>query len=190
MSRVIDLTGQSFGKLKVIRRDGSINGRAAWLCECECGSFKTYDGQRLRRGLIKSCGCMQGKGRLQDLIGQQFGDLTVIKRNGSNNSGESRWLCRCSCGNEITLDSRQLRSGRRISCGCKGDGTKLIDLTGQIFGKLKVISHIDGYTHEARWKCQCECGAYTEVLGTILRTGQAKSCGCVRSWEKFLLPSL
>lgn len=53
-----DMTGLSFGRLTVIRRDGRQNGRPAWLCECECGKTKTIDGKSLRLGCTKSCGCL------------------------------------------------------------------------------------------------------------------------------------
>ena len=57
MSKVIDLTGQRFGRLTVVRRDGTQCGSATWLCACECGQTKVVNGHNLRRGLIVSCGC-------------------------------------------------------------------------------------------------------------------------------------
>ena len=39
MSKVKDLTGQTFGRLKVLERAGSNkDGRALWLCKCDCGN--------------------------------------------------------------------------------------------------------------------------------------------------------
>lgn len=48
MGRLVDLTGQCFGKWAVLRRAESHvtpNGRARtmWLCECECGNTKEVD---------------------------------------------------------------------------------------------------------------------------------------------------
>ena len=38
MSNFIDLTGQKFGRLTVIKRvENTKEGRAKWLCQCECG---------------------------------------------------------------------------------------------------------------------------------------------------------
>ncbi len=56
----IDLTGQQFGFLTVIRRAGSIKKRvhgsyATWLCWCTCGKEVEVIGQRLRNGLRKAC---------------------------------------------------------------------------------------------------------------------------------------
>lgn len=56
--------------------------------------------------------------RLVDLTGQRFGRLTVISRAENSNSGKSRWLCRCDCGNECVVHSLSLRSGNTKSCGC------------------------------------------------------------------------
>lgn len=56
----IDLIGQKFGKLIVLERDGkSNNGRAKWLCECECGNKKIITGFALRVGKTQSCGCLK-----------------------------------------------------------------------------------------------------------------------------------
>ena len=58
MSKLIDLTGQKFGRLTVIRRDGQKSGRAAWLCLCDCGKEHTASGKYLRNGKTQSCGCL------------------------------------------------------------------------------------------------------------------------------------
>lgn len=61
--------------------------------------------------------------------------------------------------------------------------SKLIDLTGQRFGRLTVIERTTpkpGITN-ARWLCKCDCGKETTVLGTTLRRGESTSCGCYRS---------
>ncbi len=58
--RLIDLTGQRFGRLTVIRQDGNNkNGSARWLCICDCGKVKTVTGVNMRIGQTQSCGCYQ-----------------------------------------------------------------------------------------------------------------------------------
>ena len=59
--------------------------------------------------------------------------------------------------------------------------SKLIDLTGQRFGRLTVIKKVQSATSNARWLCRCDCGKETTVLGTTLRRGESKSCGCIRA---------
>lgn len=62
-------------------------------------------------------------GSFKDLTGMKFGRLTVIKRVGDYimPSGEkrSRWLCKCDCGNEITIIGKRLTGKNSTkSCGC------------------------------------------------------------------------
>lgn len=56
---VIDLTGKRFGKLIVAdRSDSTDKGVARWRCRCDCGSEKIVRGDVLRRGEVRSCGCI------------------------------------------------------------------------------------------------------------------------------------
>lgn len=56
--------------------------------------------------------------KVNDLLNQQFERLTVIKRVENNQNGRARWLCRCSCGNEIITYGYRLTDGSTQSCGC------------------------------------------------------------------------
>ena len=62
MGRCVDLTGQKFGKLTVIKKEkSSADGDSKWLCECECGNSIIMRGASLRKTAVipKSCGCLQ-----------------------------------------------------------------------------------------------------------------------------------
>lgn len=52
----LDLTGQSFGRLRVTGRS-DVRGR--WVCICSCGNERTIPTASLRHGNTKSCGCLQ-----------------------------------------------------------------------------------------------------------------------------------
>lgn len=54
-----------------------------------------------------------------DITGHRFNLLTVIRYNGSCNSGNALWLCRCACGNEKTYKGIVLRNRPPKSCGCE-----------------------------------------------------------------------
>ena len=57
---LVDITGQKFGRLAAIKRQGSDKqGKATWLCECDCGNKKVVAGYLLRRGTTTSCGCLR-----------------------------------------------------------------------------------------------------------------------------------
>lgn len=53
---------------------------------------------------------------------------------------------------------------------------KAIDISGKRYGKLIVIK----YTGNKKWLCKCDCGNTTIVYGKYLRSGLAKSCGCLK----------
>ena len=55
-----DLLGKKFGRLTVTERSypNTKLGDAMWLCKCECGKERIVVGNSLRRGLTKSCGCL------------------------------------------------------------------------------------------------------------------------------------
>ena len=67
MSKVINITEQVFGKLTVLKREGSDKeGKALWLCKCDCGNEALITGKRLRKGTTKSCGCIVSKHNMTD----------------------------------------------------------------------------------------------------------------------------
>ena len=116
MPAMIDLTGQVFGKLTVIRRDGIIYPQAAWLCQCQCGNTNTVRGSSLRTGETTSCGC---NNVARDLSGQTFGFLTAISR-AENHNGNVMWTCGCTCGVIKAYRADRLKSSHTKSCGCLG----------------------------------------------------------------------
>ena len=59
MAKLIDLTGQKFGRYIVIGRGYREDGQAKWECLCECGNVRLVDGRELRYGKAKSCGCLR-----------------------------------------------------------------------------------------------------------------------------------
>jgi len=54
----IDLTGNSYGRLVVIKRDDSTKKYTKWFCLCNCGNTKSIRGDALKSGVTKSCGCL------------------------------------------------------------------------------------------------------------------------------------
>ena len=124
MSRTINETGNKYGFLTVIERDGSNpQGKAVWLCQCDCGNLVQATGISLRNGTTKSCGCYQrlrtSETTTKNLIGQTIGNFTVLESiMGTKYGQRHKWRCRCNlCGNEkayIQTDNLQ----HQESCGC------------------------------------------------------------------------
>ena len=55
-----DLTGKTFGRLKVIERAENKGHQTYWLCECQCENrtIISVESGNLKRGRVKSCGCL------------------------------------------------------------------------------------------------------------------------------------
>ena len=51
---------------------------------------------------------------------------------------------------------------------------KPIDITGNKYGRLTVLS----YAGSGKWLCRCECGNECTVRGWNLKSGSTVSCGC------------
>lgn len=60
---------------------------------------------------------------------------------------------------------------------------KLKDITNHIFGRLKVLNFSKKKNSVYLWECLCECGNITVVSAGALKTGNTKSCGCLRKEE-------
>ena len=56
---VYDLTGQRFGRLTVLKRQGTSHSEIQWLCKCDCGNIYTALSYALRKGITTNCGCVQ-----------------------------------------------------------------------------------------------------------------------------------
>ena len=55
---------------------------------------------------------------------------------------------------------------------------KKIDLSFQRFGQLVVQKEVEG--RKRYWLCKCDCGNTKEVMSSNLKSGDVKSCGCLR----------
>ena len=128
-------------------------------------------------------------GKFQDLTGQKFGKLTVIKQ-APKLRDRTAWWCKCDCGNEnfIHVTSNDLKTGNTKSCGCAKKDARIIDMTGWKMwehgvpdSKIIVLKTVgqnnDG---DVLWECECKCGNKNHfvVNGKYIRNGFKLSCGC------------
>lgn len=60
LPNALDLTGMTFGKLTVLHKSDSKNGKTYWTCVCSCENhtIKDVQGVLLKSGKVKSCGCL------------------------------------------------------------------------------------------------------------------------------------
>lgn len=132
----------------------------------------------------------------QLLPGQVFGRLTVLEEAPAPTeytAYRGLWYrCRCQCGNEAVVRRSSLVRGDTRSCGClrrensrglgKDRRARGSLVPGAVFGRLTVIRE----TEERKFKnvvyeCRCQCGNITHVRGSELKSGNVKSCGCLRA---------
>ena len=130
-----------------------------------------------------------------NLIGQRFEKLTVIALSDKKQDNKRMWECQCDCGNTTYALTRDLRNGRRKSCGClHKDMSKAISQSvenrknkmkekwiGSKHGFLVVLALDETKTDKERWWiCKCEnCGSIKSYRNSNLYTTQ--SCGCINS---------
>ena len=105
---IIDLTGRMFGRLEVLRRDGSNRqGRSVWLCRCACGREHRAASSNLTFGNVQSCGCLLteycqdvankincpcSRAKLEELYLDGESANAIGKRFGVSCDTASRWL--------------------------------------------------------------------------------------------------
>lgn len=130
-------------------------------------------------------------GHILNLIGQKFGNLTVLSRVGSIGDKKkiSVWLCQCACGNFVKKNRPTLLSKHKgiMSCGCISIKwwQKHTEIIGKRFGKLTVIRDSgERYrsTRQRLYECLCDCGNTVKKVRNYFsdNANAVKSCGCAR----------
>ncbi len=123
-----------------------------------------------------------GKPRIRP--GSRFGKLTVESDTGLRKSGYVVWRCRCDCGKELNVSTKDLKNGKSRDCGCTTHvGRGANDLTGQRFGKLTVLYPTEKRADQGSvvWHAACDCGNECDVSARRLVRGKVRSCGCLSS---------
>lgn len=141
--------------VKIPRNTGGV--RTGWVCICDCGNKTTVDKQKLKRGVIKSCGCMRGNSPLRrkdvsKYVGVKFGKLAVLGFAYVKHS-KSFWSCICDCGNKKAVSSDYLLRGVTKSCGCyvKESSRDLHTTHGQSKTRIYYI------WKNMKKRCSCNC---------------------------------
>lgn len=126
MRKKIDLLGQRFGKLTITFAAPSIcvgkskHMETRWNAICDCGKEINVATGHLRKGSIRSCGCIKYdifKDKIKNIIGKIFNYLTAKEIIVINNNTHVK--CDCKCGKEIVVLYNSLINDNTKSCGCK-----------------------------------------------------------------------
>lgn len=188
MKEIKRWVGRKFGKLTVVSETGTVD-RGSCLCSCECGNEIKTKKALLKKGSVRSCGCLSKDHhgsycQKQDLKGRKIGRL-LVRRKGNSTETKNKYFCICDCGNMKWVNYDSLVAGTVKSCGCLRqemyDEKRRHPLdVGDRFGRLVVLEiYKDGPT--IMCKCQCDCGQITHVRkSNLVREGNGtRSCGCL-----------
>ena len=118
-----------------------------------------------------------------DEVNNKYGHLLVLERDIHNiKKDRIYWKCLCECGHIVTARGSHLRDGNVQSCGCyQKEQTSVTHIKNEINHKYGKLTVLNKNSKGAYWDCLCECGQMTTVLGSNLRNGNTKSCGCLKS---------
>ena len=93
-----------------------------YLRKCpKCGKELGYTTKHKRNHASEHkviCNKCAGKKRQVNMIGSKYNKLTVTRESTDSPAGKKKWLCRCDCGNNVTAQGSNLRTGHVKSCGC------------------------------------------------------------------------
>ena len=120
------IIGNKFGRWHVKEKDEETSkkhGRPYFKCVCDCGTVRSVSAKDLRNGKSTSCGCLRreeaSKAVRLNITGERQGRLVAIKIDEKKSTpGNIYWICKCDCGNYISISTGQFRSGNTKSCGC------------------------------------------------------------------------
>lgn len=120
--------------------------------------------------------------RMDDLTGQRFGNLTVIKLSENlTKQGRKLWLCKCDCGNYREVLGSKLKSGVAKTCGCSRKKKLFVeDYIGEKINKWIILSLDCKKGNKEFALAKCDCGNICSVNFYNLYTGKSKDCGCGR----------
>ena len=112
----------------------------------------------------------------KNLLGQTFGELTVLEKTEQRDQKSVVWKCQCSCGNIVYWPGDRLQQQKNPNCGCSKS------LIGEKFGKLTVLKEVGrSSTRDIIWECQCDCGTKLFLTTHALRDKRTIGCGCSKS---------
>jgi hypothetical protein len=77
--KLIDEMGKRHGRLTVFGGPNTVKkGASTWTCRCDCGAVKEATGNALRKGQIKSCGCLKRVQSLRYWCGKKHNPLDQV----------------------------------------------------------------------------------------------------------------
>lgn len=140
-------------------------------------------------------------GKLIDETNKVYGKLKVLYRDPAPHT-KPYWICKCECGEIISVYGNSLRSGKTTQCKKCGykqaSNTRYHELYNSLIGKhfnnitvLEEDFSKGNKAGEARyWKCKCDCGKEISLNTHQILNESVFSCGCYRSKGEYIISQL
>lgn len=162
-----DLSGMKFGELTAIKPDGKVFGYISWSCLCSCGNLVSVRSSYLVSGHTRSCGHLKPK---SSVAGVRFGRLAAVKEDGRTKNGHVKWLCKCDCGNEVSVSIQNLRGGQTTSCKClqKETSSKRAKVQFTTHGLSKTKEYKNAYSRNSQSNRRGLDSGWTPQMGYAL----------------------
>ncbi len=175
-----ELVGKRFGRLTV-KSWRIIDNTNYLLCECDCEKVFPALASSILSGDMVDCGCKCGEDdKLSQYIGKRYGRLIVTEH-----IGNTKFKCKCDCGNEVETTASALDNGFRKSCGCQSRKDRQFKaLPEDITYPFKVYNitilgdNGDKDKNKQIMHCVCDCGTVFYPARYLINSGNVRSCGC------------
>lgn len=116
--------GLKLGRLTVVADVPGYTPRRV-ECVCDCGNRKVSTLKAIKKGYVRSCGCLKAdtiRARHIPPVGQKFKQLTLLSYiHGERGRRGRMGVWRCDCGNIHTASFANVMRGTTHSCGCYAD---------------------------------------------------------------------
>jgi 5-methylcytosine-specific restriction endonuclease McrA len=168
--KAIDETGNRYERLFVLQRANE-SGAAKWICECDCGAIKTVTANALRKGHVRSCGCLQkelASARQRKGVGESLWNTTISTyKHGAKRRGHSWELLREQA---ITIMSENCHY-----CNSRPNNLKVSKWDELLYNGIDRVDNGKGYTPDNCVTCCRVCNyakgsmSHAEFIEWVLR---------------------
>lgn len=150
ISQVKDVVGEVYNRFTIIenlpsKKRGNHHYKMV-KARCECGIEKEHEYKAIKKGKVKSCGCLAKEQKLDITKYNKYGHWTIIEEADPylDNKGNTyrKVKAECVCGEVKDIILNSIVRGSSTSCGCKNRVEK----------EEKIIIPIPTDTEEEQWK--------------------------------------
>lgn len=181
--------GQTFNELTILnvkKEEGKSSIIWKFECLCSCGEKVVKRANQVLSGRARSCGHLKKKD-YSNLIGQKFGELTILEISEPIKELNSRRIstCLCSCGRKVKSNFSAVINGQTKTCGDCSRGVRSTRdkdcsyLIGKTIGELTILFRAnvsEAEKHKEYYSCRCSCGNELVLPVEKITSGKITTC--------------